>query len=762
MRIRLFAISIIMVVVLVLQFAGPVSFTLAYSYPLQPDDPEIEDALDFLRDSQQSDGSIDGFAVSSWVVMAIAAAGEDPNNWRTAAGNPSIIDYLRDNADNGNATDWERCILGITAAGEDPYDFGGINYVAELKEFYDGNQIGYEDTLNDDFWGILALISAGEDPDSSIIQDSASYIKNNQNEHGDWSWSVGGEGEADNTAAAIMALIAAGESPESEAIVDGLAFLSEMQNSDGGFPRTDSDESNSSSDSWSIGALLATAEDPTASSWTPAGSNPVGHLLSLQDPDGSFRWKERDSSMSKCWMTAYAIPALLGKTYPVAIYETSPDEIVIACSPSGFNFDAIEGADDPANRTLEIWNSGTGTLNWSISDDADWLSVSPSSGSSAGERDEVSISIDISGLDVDDYDGTITITAAGAENSPRYITINLEIEELSEEPVIGFSDSVFSFAAIKGGDAPQQQILKIWNKGADTLEWSVSSSADWLTLKPKSGRSGGEKDKVTISVNPGGMETGDYDAEIVIKGDSSENSPQRTTVSLHIVTELNYCKLFTTVSPLDGGSIGVDISQPVEGYLQGTELSLVAVPTGDHVFSCWTGDIDNTTNPIDITLSSDNSIVANFVLFNNTQLPGTELLMASPGINSISTEAYPVSALTGTPAGLDVSSACVVESTGNGSFRLRFNGISSGPGMRTYEVIGEQWVEAGDVVYTGSDVELTLDAGRSVIAFTYPSTTATQGFAANIDRATKLAIIIIVVLVLLIVFVIYKSRGETY
>ena len=295
LRIRFTVISIIAVIVLVLQFAGLVSSTLAYSYPLQADDPEIEAALDFLREAQQTDGSIDGFATSTWAVMAIAAAGEDPGNWRTSAGNPSIVDYLRDNADLVNArkaTDWERCILAITAAGENPYDFGGIDYVSELKELYDGSQIGYVDTINDDFWGILALISAGEDPDSDIIQNTSDYIKNNQNEDGGWSWSTGGESESDNTAAAIMALIAAGESPESEAVIDGLAFLSDMQNSDGGFPRTYPGESNSSSDSWVIGALLAAAEDPTASSWTPADNNPVDHLLSLQDSDGSFWWKE--------------------------------------------------------------------------------------------------------------------------------------------------------------------------------------------------------------------------------------------------------------------------------------------------------------------------------------------------------------------------------------------------------------------------------------------------------------------------------------
>ena len=46
------------------------------------DGTPLEKALDYLRSIQQSDGCISDFATSSWAVMAIAAAGEDPNEWK--------------------------------------------------------------------------------------------------------------------------------------------------------------------------------------------------------------------------------------------------------------------------------------------------------------------------------------------------------------------------------------------------------------------------------------------------------------------------------------------------------------------------------------------------------------------------------------------------------------------------------------------------------------------------------------------------------
>ena len=129
-------------VLIILLFAGHISAT-APAYPIADGSSDITDALTYLRASQEADGSIGGFVTSAWVTMAIAAAGEDPHGWMTTPASPSVVDYLRDNysqIETSKATDWERSILAIVAACEDPYDFGGIDYVAGLKGLYDGNQ----------------------------------------------------------------------------------------------------------------------------------------------------------------------------------------------------------------------------------------------------------------------------------------------------------------------------------------------------------------------------------------------------------------------------------------------------------------------------------------------------------------------------------------------------------------------------------------------------------------------------------------------
>lgn len=43
----------------------------ADSYPFQPSDFEVANALDYLRNQQDTDGGISDFSTSAWVVMAI-------------------------------------------------------------------------------------------------------------------------------------------------------------------------------------------------------------------------------------------------------------------------------------------------------------------------------------------------------------------------------------------------------------------------------------------------------------------------------------------------------------------------------------------------------------------------------------------------------------------------------------------------------------------------------------------------------------------
>jgi hypothetical protein len=126
-----------------------------------------------------------------------------------------------------------------------------------------------------------------------------------------------------------------------------------------------------------------------------------------------------------------------------------PPLSAIAFSPENFNFAAIEGGSNPADQTLGIYNSGGGTLSWSVTDDARWLSVNPTSGSSTGETDNVTLSVDTTGLSANTYTATVTISASGATNSPQTVPVTLAIKPggiiTVDKQVGASSDDCFTF-----------------------------------------------------------------------------------------------------------------------------------------------------------------------------------------------------------------------------------------------------------------------------------------------------------------------------
>lgn len=294
----------------------------AQTFPLPPDDPRVVAALDWLRSVQRDNGEIASYIDSAWATVSIHASGQDPHVWRKPSSNLSVVDYLRRSVPqltpNSRPTDYERNLLAIAHTGENPRDFGGIDFVAKVKEFFDGEQVGRKAQLNDDFFAVISLLAAGESPYDPVVQASRSYILQNRNADGGWSYLVGLESDVDDTAAAVMALAAIADPEDRPVIEEALAFLKARQNPDGGFPffGGGGEESNAASTAWTIDAIVAAGDTPLSARWlTALGRSPVDGLLGLQMADGAFQCFLR-TPQAEALTTSYAIAALLGRPYP--------------------------------------------------------------------------------------------------------------------------------------------------------------------------------------------------------------------------------------------------------------------------------------------------------------------------------------------------------------------------------------------------------------------------------------------------------------
>ena len=321
--------------------------------------------LSLLGADSASVSYLKGKPLTPWSIMALSAVGESPSteSLKTVSGTKAI--------------DLEAPILALIAARVNPRTFGSEDLIAKLKGFYDGAQLGEAGIMNDDIFGLLALIASGESVSEPIVAGIKSLIVEKQNADGGFSFAVGGTSDTNTTAAAIMALRVAEVSATAEPIVKAVSYLRQSQNDDGGFPYDPKSSwgtgSDASSDAWVIMAARSAGEDPA--SWQKNGASPITHLEGLKQEGGFYLYQAGGAEDSFTPVTtSYALLALSGKTLPVrAVLHNAPAEVSFSVQIEGRNallcdadgegitaLDALKTAASSCNLQYHLQSSSLG------------------------------------------------------------------------------------------------------------------------------------------------------------------------------------------------------------------------------------------------------------------------------------------------------------------------------------------------------------------------------------------------------------------
>ena len=211
---------------------------------------------------------------------------------------------------------------------------------------------------------------------------------------------------------------------------------------------------------------------------------------------------------------------------------------VIWLSVFEMSFSACEAGGTCSPQSLKVKNSGVSTLNYTISDDADWLSIDPTSGSSTGQAIEHTVSVNKDGLATQDesYSATITVICPEGYNNPQKVTVSLTITK-EPPPEIWVNTQELEFSAQEDGSNPSFQNIKRKNKGQSTLNYNITKDASWLNVNPESGSSQGNEKTHKVSVDISGLSEGTYSGTLTIADSKATNSPQLLNVTLAITKE---------------------------------------------------------------------------------------------------------------------------------------------------------------------------------------------------------------------------------
>jgi hypothetical protein len=122
------------------------------------------------------------------------------------------------------------------------------------------------------------------------------------------------------------------------------------------------------------------------------------------------------------------IEALLG-TIPSQCLGTGTP--ILSVSPTSLSYTLFQGTGTSA-QTVTVSNTGSSQpMPWSVTDNQTWLSESPTSASDVGTFD---VTVNVTGLALGTYAGTITVTAASASSSPQLIPVTLIVDSAEDIP----------------------------------------------------------------------------------------------------------------------------------------------------------------------------------------------------------------------------------------------------------------------------------------------------------------------------------------
>ena len=136
------------------------------------------------------------------------------------------------------------------------------------------------------------------------------------------------------------------------------------------------------------------------------------------------------------------------KTVAVTLTLTAPAPPALAVTPSSLGFSATQGGAAPPSQPLSVTNTGGGSLAFTVSDDAAWLSASPTSGSANAT---VNVSANPAGLAAGTYTGTVTVNAGAAGTRTVAVTLAVSAPATGLVGAWGFDESSGASAADASG-----------------------------------------------------------------------------------------------------------------------------------------------------------------------------------------------------------------------------------------------------------------------------------------------------------------------
>jgi uncharacterized protein (TIGR03437 family) len=289
-----------------------------------------------------------------------------------------------------------------------------------------------------------------------------------------------------------------------------------------------------------------------------------------------------------------------------------------------------------SNLTANVAVTSTpGALSFSVAtstnNTGNWLTATPANGTTPAT---VQVAVNPTGLAVGTFNGSVTITSAGAAGSP--ITIPVTLSVVTPQTLTVAPSGPLSFTYTVGQAIPSGQTLQV-QAGASAIPFSVttqtsSGGSTWLATTPTSGTTPAS---VTVNVNPSGLASGTYQGTVLI-GANSVLAPVPVQVTLSVVQAGK--PVITSIQ--NGASYSFGALSPGENvYIQGTNIGPPTLTMGQVAQNGLVATniantqvmFDNTPAPIIYVSATKTSVMVPYEVFGRAQ---TSVTIMFQGVTS--------------------------------------------------------------------------------------------------------------------------------
>jgi hypothetical protein len=272
----------------------------------------------------------------------------------------------------------------------------------------------------------------------------------------------------------------------------------------------------------------------------------------------------------------------------------------IGLSTGGLAFVAEQGT-NPADQTFIVSHEGqSGTLNWSASSAQNWLTITPSSGSlSVGGSGVVTVAVKSDDLADGEYPGTITVTAAGAGNSPQTLGVDLTVTTVYGSSISG---------RVRVAEVGLGGVTVTLNGPGGTLT-AVTDESGWYSFV------GLRDGSYTVGISGYPANTAFAVTEKAVNLGLNDDQSVNFAGGLLYTLTVSKNGQGTVTSDPAGIAIGLSGTSDTGVFPSGTGVTLTAAPYSEWQVAAWGGACDgvsSTSSSCLITMDGDKTASVTF------------------------------------------------------------------------------------------------------------------------------------------------------